>query len=329
MKKYLHSTVALLVFSLIETSTVIPVSAGVMDLKTTTMYHVGDKTSVIDGIYSSDEGWGDPVTTVMLDMTQEEGKYLSLRAASHPEHMSGKDLVWHYSDVMGTAFWGTKSESEEEPVTVSRGFASLDEATAAIGKTPVTAYEFVDGSNGFAGEGAENLWDNATTTKFCTNETPIHSVVKLNGMYSIDGVIMATANDNDKYNGRSPYDWTIQGSTDGENWTTIKNGDYTFFEEVNFTYFAEAVDPSPEYCYIRFVAEGAISEVFQISEVVVTGTRTGDLPSEEPTEEIAPTADEKLDEKAEAPNTFDFSIVAAATAVISACGFAAAKKKHR
>ena len=48
----------------------------------------------------------------------------------------------------------------------------------------------------------------------------------------------------------------------------------------------------------------------------------------EPAEEVAPAVDEKLDEKAEAPNTFDFGIVAAAAAVISACGFAAAKKKR-
>ncbi len=247
--------------------------------------------------------------------------------------------MWHYSDVLGTAIWGEKSGAEEEPEPVSKGFASLDEAAASIGRTPVTAYEFVEGSNGFGGEGPENLWDNSAETKFCTNETPIHSVVKLDGMYSVDGVIMATANDNAEYNGRSPYDWTIQGSTDGENWTTIKNGDATFFEEVNFTYFAEAVDPSPDYCYIRFVAEGAESEVFQVSEVVVTGTRTGDLPAEEPAEEPAaeepaaeeiasPAVDETLDAKAEAPNTFDFGIAAAAAAVLSACGFAASKKKR-
>ena len=99
MKKALRSTVALLAFVLITTSTVIPVSAGAMALTPTTVYHVGDKTPVIDGVYSPDEGWGDPITTVTFDMTQKEGAYLSLCDAGHPELMSDKDLIPSKTDV--------------------------------------------------------------------------------------------------------------------------------------------------------------------------------------------------------------------------------------
>ena len=42
----------------------------------------------------------------------------------------------------------------------------------------------------------------------------------------------------------------------------------------------------------------------------------------------AASADEALDAKEEAPNTFDFGVIAAVAAVISLSGFAAAKKKH-
>ena len=42
----------------------------------------------------------------------------------------------------------------------------------------------------------------------------------------------------------------------------------------------------------------------------------------------AASADEALDAKEEAPNTFDFGVIAAVPAVISLGGFAAAKKKH-
>ena len=230
---------------------------------------------------------------------------------------------------------GGAAEPEPASEEESRGFATLEEAAAAIGRTPIVPKTFVDGSNGFGGETAEYLWDGDTGTKFCTNETPIHSVVKLDGLYSVDGVIFATANDNAEYNGRLPYDWTIQGSTDGENWTTILNGDDTFFEEKNFTYYGAAVDPTPSYSYIRFVAEGALSEVFQLSEAVVTGTRTGDLPAEpEPevevpqTVEVPSTSDETLDDKAEAPNTFDFGLIAAAVALSSFFAVTLTKKKR-
>ena len=56
-------------------------------------------------------------------------------------------------------------------------------------------------------------------------------------------------------------------------------------------------------------------------EVVVSGEGDADVPE-------APAADEKLDAKAEAPNTFDFGVIAAVAAVISLGGFAVTKKKH-
>ena len=87
------------------------------------------------------------------------------------------------------------------------------------------------------------------------------------------------------------------------------------FAEANFRYFAG--DASSEAVkFVKFDAEGASSGCFQISELVLTGAK-----AEAP-------ADEKLDQKAEAPNTFDFGVVAAVAAVISLGGFAASKKKH-
>ena len=46
------------------------------------------------------------------------------------------------------------------------------------------------------------------------------------------------------------------------------------------------------------------------------------------TEEVSVPADETLDDKAEAPQTFDFGVIAAVAAVISLGGFAVSKKRH-
>ena len=97
MKKSLKRTAALLALLFVAASVTVPVSAAPISTTPTTVYHVGDKTPVIDGVYSPDEGWGDPITTVTFDMTQEEGKYLSLCDASHPELLSDGDDVFALS----------------------------------------------------------------------------------------------------------------------------------------------------------------------------------------------------------------------------------------
>jgi hypothetical protein len=186
---------------------------------------------------------------------------------------------------------------------------------AADDKNVITAYEFVSGSGSFGGEGPENLWDGETGTKFCTNEFPAESVVKLDGTYNITGFTMATANDNADYNGRSPNAWTISVSADGENWTELASGYDTFFEETNFTYYP-GEGTADGVSYVKFSADGTASGTFQVSELTVFGDKA------------AAAADEKLDAKAEAPNTFDFGIVAAVAAVISLGGFAVSKKRH-
>ncbi len=215
----------------------------------------------------------------------------------------------NHGDVAEVEFYGAPGKVE----AASRGLADVD--AAADGKNIITAYEFVSGTGSFGGEGPENLWDGETGTKFCTNEFPAESVVKLDGTYNITGFTMATANDNADYNGRSPNAWTISVSADGENWTELASGDDTFFEETNFTYYP-GEGTADGVSYVKFSADGTASGTFQVSELTVFGDKA------------AAAADEKLDAKAEAPNTFDFGIVAAVAAVISLGGFAVSKKRH-
>ncbi|MBR4205219.1 MAG: hypothetical protein IKQ92_07055, partial [Clostridia bacterium] len=59
-------------------------------------------------------------------------------------------------------------------------------------------------------------------------------------------------------------------------------------------------------------------EIMQISEIVLTGAKA----------DVVDTTSEELETKAEAPQTFDFGVIAAIASVISLAGFAVAKKKH-
>ncbi len=173
----------------------------------------------------------------------------------------------NHGDVAEVEFYGTPGKTEALP-----GFETADEAVASIGKTAIAGYTFVEGTNGNNNEGPENLWDGDTATKFCTGEFPISSTAELDGWYKVDGIVMATANDNAEYNGRLPSAWTVSGSADGENWTVIASGDESFFDEVNFRYFAGDAS-SDATKFVKFDAEGASSGCFQISELVLTGGR--------------------------------------------------------
>ncbi len=156
---------------------------------------------------------------------------------------------------------------------------SYDDVTAAakaIGSNPIKSYTFIDGSAGNGGEGPENLWDDDTTTKFCTSSFPTISTAKTDEAYSINGIIMATANDNASYNGRSPNEWAVFGSKDGENWDVIAVGDDTFFEETDFTYYAAKIDATEAYNFFQFQGTGAASGTFQVSELVLC---SADAPS--------------------------------------------------
>lgn len=226
------------------------------------------------------------------------------------------------------------------------GYATLEEAAASIGKTAVTGATFVTGSNGNNNEGPENLWDNDTATKFCTAEFPTQSLAMYANPITVDGIIMATANDNSTYNNRSPFEWAIYVSGDGENWTAIAYGDDTFFEETDFTYYAAALSaPVEGVKYVYFQSEGALSGTFQMSELVLTGaageavaatTTETEAPVEETmvpeTEAAETTATEETVEApattTEAPKTFDAGVIAAVAAVVSAAGYAISKKRR-
>ena len=169
------------------------------------------------------------------------------------------------------------------------GYATLEEAAASIGKTPLLVPTYVVGSNGNNNEGSDKLWDNDTATKFCTGEFPTQSIAKFANPVTVDGIIMATANDNSQYNNRSPFEWTVYVSSDGENWTPIAYGDDTFFEETGLTYYAAAVTPVENVSYVYFTSEGGLSGCFQMSELVLTGSGLDAAAAEATEETVAET----------------------------------------
>ena len=174
------------------------------------------------------------------------------------------------------------------------GYETLEEAAASINRTPITTYLFMEGTDGNHNEGPANLWDGNVGTKFCTSTFSMKSVVRLKTATVIDGLIMATANDNASYNGRNPDEWKLQGSTNRQDWEDIVTGDETFFDEVNFTYFAMRVECTKAYRFYRFYNRSAKSGCCQLSEVVLCSTDQAIKDLDDISEEIVPVDKDSL-----------------------------------
>ena len=187
------------------------------------------------------------------------------------------EAVWNWSDELGeaetdSASWTYVNLKKTASGTSGEGYATEEEAAASINRTPVYPIKFVSGTNGNHNEGAGNIWDRNVGTKFCTSEFSMKSVVRMKGPTVIDGLIMATANDNSAYNGRNPNEWKIQGSNNAQDWEDIVTGDETFFDEVDFTYFAMRVESTKAYRFFRFYNRSCKSGCCQLSEVVLCST---------------------------------------------------------
>ena len=128
--------------------------------------------------------------------------------------------------------------------------------------------------------------------------------------YILDKVVILSRAD---WNARFPGAM-IQGSNDGENWTTLWTSDV---EGTNPDYYTVTeFENNTGYSQFRYFNE---TEHGDVAEVEFYG-HPGKI-------EEAP-VDQTLDQKAEAPNTFDFGILAAVSAVASLGGFVLTKKKH-
>ncbi|MBQ4591862.1 MAG: hypothetical protein IJP32_12120 [Clostridia bacterium] len=255
------------------------------------------------------------------------------------------------SDDGAHALWGTYNY-QAQYIGVNEWFSA---PAAVITEAPAEpANGIIEATEGFANEGAENLLDGDETTKWCMNAAaPVYAIWKTDAV-TATGYEIVTANDNAANPGRNPGSWVLYGSNDGAAWTAIDTVEAdNILQDVDFTTFIFAIDAPAEYSYYKFEATSIVGGgVMQISGINLL---TGDVtPSEAPApvvEEVAeePVAEEVVEEAAEepaaeevveevveapaaeevaeAPQTFDFGVIAAAAALVSLAGYAVTKKR--
>lgn len=119
--------------------------------------------------------------------------------------------------------------------------------------------------------GSAKAMDGDTGEKW-EGKTPQTVVVKATSACLLKGYQFTTGNDNSKYRGRNPKDWTVEGSNDQQTWTTIdsKTDDKVMQDKNYYPYFFPVTPPETAYQYYRFtVTQSVGNEYFQMSELAL------------------------------------------------------------
>lgn len=159
--------------------------------------------------------------------------------------------------------WNTRRLGESAPLTYASPLTGRVESCSA--------------PEGMPGESVESLFDGDPTTKYCTHWSSMLRIVwKMAEPVTLTTYVLTTANDAP---GRDPNQWMLQGSMDGEHWTTVDNVRQGNLPDDRFG-SREFVAASPgEYLYYRLAIGGvkASDGYIQLADVSLGGYNTANL----------------------------------------------------
>ena len=141
-------------------------------------------------------------------------------------------------------------------------FESLTDITAEKGVKNVKTT-----TDGFGGEGVENLFDGEAGSKYCWpcyGDTDI--TFELKEADTATHYAFMTGNDTKSHTSRNPEKWKISGSEDGKTWTTLadmKKG-RSAMNKQNFTWNVFAFDTTGKYKYYKIHIEN--DDIVQFGE---------------------------------------------------------------
>lgn len=131
--------------------------------------------------------------------------------------------------------------------------------------------EVLEWFGGFESEGADNLFDSNTETKWCHASDWSYVIWEMPEEVSIDGYQLVTANDNADYHGRNPKSWTLWGANDYDSdedttWVEIDSvSDNQVMKDENYTAYNFYAGSQPAYKYYQIEFGGTDSGTFQLS----------------------------------------------------------------
>ena len=198
-------------------------------------------------------------------------------------------------------------------------FTSEEEAYAELGLTPLKDITFIDGTpmgNYWEHDGekiyesVDLMFDFNKETKLCYSGGPIRAIAEFKTPVTIDGIVVTTGTDSPQ---RSPGEWAVFVSSNGEDWTELIHSNKDFFIDWHHHYSSGVnLDPVKNVKYIFFeasdpqVQDGPI----QVAELIFCGSAQSSFTEE-------------------SPDTADFTGVAVLMALISTAAVVVISKKRR
>ncbi|MDQ0993615.1 GH92 family glycosyl hydrolase [Streptomyces sp. V3I7] len=136
------------------------------------------------------------------------------------------------------------------------------------------------GENAGAGEVKENLVDGEPGSKWLTFQPTGWAEFDLDKPVKLVTYALTSAND---FAERDPKDWTLQGSTDGNDWKTLDTRSGESFSERFQTKTYDLAEPAAEYQHFRLdiTANNGASGILQLADVQFsTGGGDGPVPED-------------------------------------------------
>ena len=154
---------------------------------------------------------------------------------------------------------------------------------ATMGSAQVT-FKAVAGSDWGNDEGSDKVCDGNKDTKWCKNgdddETKCYVILEASEATYIQGFKMTTANDNEKWAGRTPKTYTISGcdTKDGTYETIYYQADDNLIGDVNFKEYTIYCNSKKKYKYFKlWIKDSNINggRMFQLSEFTLIPSTMG------------------------------------------------------
>jgi len=169
------------------------------------------------------------------------------------------------SALMGCNNDGSGFVSNAEPVESSSSTSAGQSAFRGIVSDTGTTIVAIGGVDVPGGEQVTNLIDGTSATKFLTFSDSAQVIVITPKAYKITGYKLTSANDAPE---RDPTDWSLEGSTDGENWQVIDEQSGESFSGLLTTNDYEVNEDTAEYTQFRFsLSHAAGVGILQFSEL--------------------------------------------------------------
>ena len=179
---------------------------------------------------------------------------------------------FYHSDEYNNGAWRYEDQFKEERLA-AEGLAweyqrNAENLTSLIDTKSIHAT--LDGVS--PKEGAENLLDGDTATKYCLQHThTVHVTFRTTEPVTLVGFSVTTGEDTDRYPERNPQTFALYGSTDGVEWEVLRVVGYghDLLGAESATEYAFAIESTGQYRYFRFGFNN--NEMMQLSELTLYG----------------------------------------------------------